>query len=132
MMKKKVLIVEDEREISHILRLRLEASGYEVIQAFDGEEGYEKAVSQEPDIVLLDLILPKKGGLQVLEELKSDPKRKKTPVILITGLAQELDEVRDGAQKADGYFLKPFDSVELLAAIADCLKNGPSSKGSCR
>jgi len=130
-MAKRILIIEDEREISLILKLRLEASGYEVIQAFDGEEGYEKATTQGPDLVLLDLILPKRGGLQVLDDLKSDPKHKEMPVILITGLAQELDEVRDGAQRADGYFLKPFDSVELLAAIADCLGRGSSSEGTC-
>ena len=125
-MKKRILIIEDEREISLILKLRLEATGYEGVQSFDGEDGYEKAATQKPDLILLDLILPRKGGLQVLDDLKSDPKYKHIPVIIITGLAQELDEVREGALKADGYFLKPFDSVELLAAIKDCL-NGDSS-----
>ena len=125
-MKKRILIIEDEREISLILKLRLEATGYEVVQSFDGEDGYEKAATQKPDLILLDLILPRKGGLQVLDDLKSDPKYKHIPVIIITGLAQELDEVKEGALKADGYFLKPFDSVELLAAIKDCL-NGDSS-----
>ncbi len=119
-MKKCILIIEDEREISLILKLRLEAAGYEVLQSFDGEDGYEKATTQKPDLILLDLILPRKGGLQVLDDLKSDPKYKHIPIIIITGLAQELDEVREGALKADGYFLKPFDSVELLATIKDC------------
>jgi len=127
-MKKRILIIEDEREISIILKLRLEASGYEVIQAFDGEDGYEKAVGQQPDLILLDLILPKKGGLQVLDDLKADPRHKKIPIILITGLAQELDEVKDGALKADGYFLKPFDSIELMSAIAGCFKSAPPRK----
>ncbi len=125
-MKKRILIIEDEREISLILKLRLEAMGYEVLQSFDGEDGYEKVATQNPDLILLDLILPRKGGLQVLDDLKSDPKYKHIPIIIITGLAQELDEVKEGALKADGYFLKPFDSVELLAAIKDCL-NGDSS-----
>jgi DNA-binding response OmpR family regulator len=127
-MKKRILIIEDEREISLILKLRLEAVGYEVTQAFDGQDGYEKATTQDPDLILLDLILPKKGGLQVLDDLKADPAFKKIPVILITGLAQELDQVKDGALKADGYFLKPFDSIELMAAIADCLKEDPSGQ----
>jgi DNA-binding response OmpR family regulator len=121
-MKKRILIIEDEREISLILKLRLEATGYEVVQSFDGEDGYEKVATQNPDLILLDLILPRKGGLQVLDDLKSDPKYKHIPVIIITGLA----EVREGALKAEGYFLKPFDSIELLAAIKDCL-NGDSS-----
>ncbi len=125
-MKKCILIIEDEKEISLILKLRLEAAGYEVLQSFDGEDGYEKATTQKPNLILLDLILPRKGGLQVLDDLKSDPKYRHIPVIIITGLAQELDEVREGALKADGYFLKPFDSVELLATIKDCFGAGSS------
>jgi len=125
-MKRRILIIEDEREISLILKLRLEAAGYEVVQSFDGEDGYDKAATQKPDLILLDLILPRKGGLQILDELKADRRYKDIPVIIITGLAQDLDEVREGALKADGYFLKPFDSVELLAAIKNRLKGGSS------
>ncbi len=128
-MKKRVLIIEDEREISLILKMRLENAGYEVLQAFDGEDGLESAKTEAPDLILLDLILPKIGGLQILEELKNDEKFKKIPIILVTGLAQELDEVRYGALKADGYFLKPFDTMELMTAIADFIKS-PSSEAS--
>ncbi|MGE5280100.1 MAG: response regulator transcription factor [Deltaproteobacteria bacterium] len=128
--KKRILIIEDEREISHILKLRLESAGYEVLQAFDGEQGYKMAVGQKPDLILLDLILPQKGGLQVLDDLKADAKHRKIPVILITGLAQELEDVRKGALMADGYFLKPFDSLELMAAIAASFDKGTSRRNS--
>jgi DNA-binding response OmpR family regulator len=126
-MKKCILIIEDEKEISLILKMRLESAGYEVRQAFDGDEGLEMAATNAPDLILLDLILPKRGGLQVLDEIKKNNATKKTPVILVTGLAQELEEVRKGALKADGYFLKPFDSVELMATIADFFKSPASA-----
>jgi two-component system response regulator VicR len=122
-MKKRILIIEDEREISLILKMRLENAGYDVRQAYDGDEGLTMVKADVPDLILLDLILPKRGGLQVLDEIKKDKDSNKIPVILVTGLAQELDEVRKGALRADGYFLKPFDSVELLATIADFLKS---------
>jgi len=125
-MKKCILIIEDEREISLILKLRLEAAGYKVVQSFDGEDGYDKAATQKPDLILLDLILPRKGGLQILDDLKADRRYRHIPVIIITGLAQELDEVREGALKADGYFLKPFDSAELLTVIKDRLNDDSS------
>lgn len=124
-MKKCILIIEDEREISLILKMRLENAGYNVQQAYDGEEGLDMVRSAAPDLVLLDLILPKRGGLQVLEDIKGDKSSGLIPVILVTGLAQELAEVRRAALRADGYFLKPFDFVELLAAIGDFLKTPP-------
>jgi DNA-binding response OmpR family regulator len=126
-MKKRILIIEDEREISLILKMRLENAGYDVRQAFDGEEGLEMVEAELPDLILLDIILPKRGGLQVLDEIKKNQASKKIPVILVTGLAQELEEVRKGVLKADGYFLKPFDSIELLATIADFLKSPASN-----
>jgi DNA-binding response OmpR family regulator len=122
-MKKRILIIEDEREISLILKMRLENAGYDVKQAFDGEEGLNMVKADVPDLILLDIILPKRGGLQVLDDIKKDKSSEKIPVILVTGLTQEIEEVRKGALRADGCFLKPFDSVELLATIADFLKS---------
>ncbi len=71
-MKKRILIIEDEREIAMIMRMRLEASGYDAVEAFDGQDGLHQAKSCSPDLILLDLILPKMAGTQVLEELKRD------------------------------------------------------------
>lgn len=102
--------------------MRLETSGYDVIQAFDGQDGLKKAKTSSPDLILLDLVLPKIGGEQILNELKDDDKYKSIPIIVVTGLAQDAFSIKDSISKADAYFLKPFDSVELLATIADFLK----------
>ena len=125
-MKKRILVIEDEQEIALIIKMRLEISGYEVIQAFDGQDGLKKAKASSPDLILLDLVLPKISGEQVLNELKDDDKYKSIPIIVVTGLAQDAFSIKDSISKADAYFLKPFDSVELLATIADFLK-GPKN-----
>ena len=124
-MKKRILIIEDEKEISLIMKMRLEAAGYEVLQAFDGADGLQKAKTASPDLILLDLILPKMSGAQILDELKEDRLHRKMPVIIVTGLAQELGTIKSSAAKAEAYFLKPFDTVELMATIADFLKDPP-------
>jgi len=122
-MKKRILVVEDEHEISLIIKIRLEAAGYEVLETFDGEEGLNAAKKWNPDLILLDLVLPKMSGMQVLEALKGDEKYKRIPVIIVTGLAQDVFNVKEASGKADAFFLKPFDSVELMATIADFLKD---------
>ncbi len=122
-MKKRILVIEDEREISLILKMRLEANGYEVIEAFDGQEGLKQAKSCSPDLILLDLVLPKLAGTQILDELRGSEKYKHIPIIIVTGLSQDILSIKECAEKADGYFLKPFDSIELMATIADFLKD---------
>ncbi len=122
-MKKKVLVIEDEREISTIMRMRLEAAGYDVLQACDGEEGLKTAKSCSPDLILLDLVLPKVAGTQVLDELKADKDYSSIPIIIVTGLSQDAVKQQSSIPKADAFFLKPYDTVELMATIADFLKN---------
>ncbi len=122
-MKKRILIIEDEREIAMIMRMRLEASGYDAVEAFDGQDGLSQVRSCSPDLILLDLILPKMAGTQVLEELKRDDRYKNIPVIIVTGLVQEATSHQATIAKADAFFLKPFDTIELMTAIADLLKN---------
>ena len=122
-MKKRILVVEDEHEISLIIKIRLEAAGYEVRETFDGEEGLKAAKEWNPDLILLDLVLPKMSGMQVIDALKGDERYKRIPVIIVTGLAQDVFNVKEASAKADAFFLKPFDSVELMATIADFLKD---------
>lgn len=121
--KKRILIIEDEREIALIIKMRLEAAGYDVVQAFDGSEGLKAAKSGLPDLILLDLVLPKVGGVKILEELKGDERCRHIPVVIVTGLAQDVHTIKAQTTKADAFFLKPFDSVELMAAITDLLKD---------
>ena len=121
--RKRILIIEDEREISLILRRRLESFGYEGIEAYDGQEGLKQAKSCSPDLIVLDLVLPSMSGIQILKELKKTPAYQHIPIVIVTGLAQDMPGVKECAGEADAYFLKPFDSVELVATIADFFKN---------
>jgi DNA-binding response OmpR family regulator len=100
----------------------LRIGGYDVLQAFDGQQGLDLAKTASPDLILLDLVLPKLGGAQILEELKGSEKYKNIPIIIVSGLAMDAQNVKDYVNKADAYFMKPFDSVELMATIADFLK----------
>lgn len=122
-MKKRILIIEDEKEIARILELRLKMAGYDVFKAYDGQEGLEKVKSSAPDLILLDLVLPKMGGRQVFLELKKDKDNKNIPVIIVTGLSKEACDKKFPIIGADAYFMKPFDFIELLAAIEDLLGN---------
>lgn len=121
--KKRILVIEDEREISFIIKMRLQANGYEVVEASDGQQGLDFAKSMSPNLILLDLVLPKIGGLQILNELKDSAQYQHIPVIVVTGLSMDSLNIKASLSRADAYFLKPFDSVELLATIADFLKD---------
>ena len=121
-MKAKILIVEDEDELLDFMTMRLEANNYEVICACDGKEGYEKAHKEKPDIVLLDLMLPKIDGYWVCNLLKHDKRHEGIPIIIIT--AKSGSEDLELAKKcgADAYMQKPCDIEELLAKIASLLE----------
>lgn len=125
--RKRILIIEDEPEISLIIRRRLESFGYEVAEAYDGQEGFNQAKSSSPDLIILDLVLPSMSGIQILKELKKEPAYKHIPILIVTGLSQDMPGVKECVGKADGYFLKPFDSVELVATVTDFLKNPPKT-----
>lgn len=113
-MNKKILIVEDEKPIAEILKFNLEKEGYEIINAFDGEDGVFKALNESPDLVLLDIMLPKKDGFQVLKEIRD---KKQVPVIMLTAKAEEVDKVLGLELGADDYITKPFSIRELLARV---------------
>lgn len=104
--KNKILIVEDDRFLTKLLSLRLERNGFEVEASFDGEEALEKIKKQSPDLIVLDLILPKKDGFEVLEELKKINKGKKIPVLILSNLGQDLDVERGLKLGAVGYIVK--------------------------
>lgn len=120
-MAKKILLVDDEPDIISMLKLRLEASGYDVITAVDGNIAYDKARSELPDLVILDLMLPGMDGYQVCRLLKFNEKYRHIPIIMLTAKSQKDD--KDWGQKvgADFYLTKPFDAVELLNKIKELL-----------
>jgi len=118
----KILIVDDETVFIEMLRVLLENSGYEVVTAGDGQEGLEKAKSENPDLIVLDVMMPIMDGYTMLKEVRQDEKIKDMPVILCTSQAQKdyLDESQD--IKIDAYITKPFKSPVLLAKIDELLK----------
>lgn len=109
-----MLIVEDERSISDILEFNLKKEGYKVVQAFDGEEGLEKVYQCLPDLILLDIMLPKKDGFQVLKQVR---KEFKVPVLMLTAKEDEVDKVLGLELGADDYVTKPFSMRELMARV---------------
>lgn len=121
MTKKKILVVEDEAELTGAIQIRLEQAGYEVLIAYDGQEALEKARTENPDLIVLDLMLPKIDGYKVCRLLKFDGKYKKIPVVMLTARAQEKDENLGYEVGADAFITKPFKYQVLLAKIAELL-----------
>ena len=119
--KKKILIVDDEQDLVETLSFRLEANGYTVIKANDGQVGLDKARSEKPDLIILDLMLPKIDGYKVCRMLKFDEKYKNIPIIMFTARAQETDKKMGEEVGADGYITKPFEPAVLLGKIKELL-----------
>jgi two-component system alkaline phosphatase synthesis response regulator PhoP len=117
---KKILIVEDEKDMVIGLKFNLEARDYTVIAAYDGEEGYQKALEEQPDLVILDLMLPKRNGYEVCKSLKQEIPE--LPIIILTAKSQEAEIVTGLELGADDYITKPFSVLELLARIKAVLR----------
>ena len=123
MNKKKILLVDDERDMVYAVKMQLEADGFRVLTAPDGQEGLDKARKEKPDLIILDLMLPKIDGYKVCRMLKFDEKYKGIPIIIYTARAQEADEKLGYEVGADAYLTKPFDPKKLLAKINELLKS---------
>ncbi len=117
--KKKILVVDDEQDIVQLLLIRLRAAGYGVSSASDGEQGYLMAKSMQPDLILLDLMLPKMDGYQVCALLKKDPRYAKLPIILCTARSEEETAGRRAEAGADAFITKPFTPQALLGKIQE-------------
>ncbi len=112
-----VLVVEDEKEIVTLLRYNLEKEGYEVTEANDGEEAMMLASEKQPDLVLLDWMLPQISGIEVCRQLRSLPETRNVPIIMLTARGEEADRIRGLDTGADDYVSKPFSVNELLARV---------------
>ncbi|MBO0420520.1 response regulator YycF [Vagococcus fluvialis] len=122
---KKILVVDDEKPISDIVKFNLSKEGYEVFTAFDGEEAVEMVSEVEPDLILLDLMLPKMDGLEVCREVR---KNYDTPIIMVTAKDSEIDKVLGLELGADDYVTKPFSNRELVARVkANLRRHGNTS-----
>jgi len=121
-MAKTILIIEDEVNLSELLKFRLEVNGYLVETAFDGEEGMSKIGTTKPDLVILDIMMPKVDGYEVLRRVKADPKTKNIPIIVLTARSQNKDMDQAKALNADSFISKPFEPKDLLKEIEKLLK----------
>ena len=110
----KILIVEDEKPISDIIAFNLKREGWDTVQAFDGKEGLEKALSESFDIILLDIMLPEMDGFEVLSKIRE---KSEVPVIMVTAREEERDKIFGLERGADDYVTKPFSIAELMARI---------------
>jgi len=119
--KKQILVIDDEEDLVDLLEVRLQAAGYKMLRAYDGEEGLEVVAANIPDLIILDISMPKMDGYQVCEKLKSNRKLKKVPVIMLTAMGQRVDVIVGKALGADAYISKPFNHMELLAKIEELM-----------
>ncbi|MCK4519550.1 MAG: response regulator [Candidatus Omnitrophica bacterium] len=121
-MKKRILIVDDEQELVKALQIRLGAAGYEVIVAYDGKKGLEKAQEGKPNLILLDILMPEMDGFETLEKLKQDRQTKTIPVIILTAKSQLEDVTRTTNLGAENYIVKPFDYIAMMEKIKKALR----------
>ena len=113
-MSKKVLIVDDEKNIVDILKFNLKKEGFDTIEAYDGEKAIELALSEKPDLILLDVMLPKTDGFTVCRKLRQSIS---TPILMLTAKEEEVDKVLGLELGADDYITKPFSQRELMARV---------------
>jgi DNA-binding response OmpR family regulator len=118
---KKILIADDKPEVVELVRATLERGDYQIIDASDGKEALEKIKKEKPDLVLLDIVMPKMDGFEVLSQLKKDIKLKEIPVIMLTARGQKLDKDKGVRLGAEDYIVKPFSPSHLLHKIKEVL-----------
>ena len=120
--KRTVLVVEDDALTGEMVAKNLKLEGYRVESARNGEEGLQKVKEATPDLILLDVLLPKLDGWEVLTRLRDDPQNKDIPVIMLTALSDERSKIQGLRGGADDYVTKPFSSLELIARVEAVLK----------
>lgn len=113
----KVLVVDDDPVILELLRLNFEMEGFEVVSACDGRAGFDRAVTEAPDLVISDIMMPNVDGLEMLQQLRADPGTAELPVVLLSAKAQHNEVQRGLDLGADDYVTKPFDPLELLDRV---------------
>jgi len=121
----KILVVDDDRNLLKLFKYVLEKDGFAVITAMDGESGLKLALAERPDLVMLDLKMPKLDGIEVLRKLKADPLTAAIPVVMITASAQKADAEWALREGAVGYIIKPF----RIAELRDCVRAALSFEG---
>jgi DNA-binding response OmpR family regulator len=119
---KKILVIDDEPGVVEIARVNLGWEGYDICEAFNGQEGWDKVRSEKPDLVILDVMMPKMSGLELLERIKADPHICHVPVIMLTVKAEDMDVLQALEKGAVEYLTKPFDPLNLVRVVKKILE----------
>lgn len=119
-----ILVADDEQDIRELVAYRLSRSGYTIIEARDGEEAFQLAADQSPDMAVLDVMMPRLNGFDLTERLRLTPATERLPILLMSASVQEADISRGFAAGADGYLTKPFTPDQLLTRVRDVLSRG--------
>jgi len=122
--KQKILIVEDERDLAEVLSYNLGKEGYEVLTAGDGQEGLQRAQLNQPDLIVLDLMLPIMDGLEVCRQIRSDSRTQNIRILMLTARSEDVDEIVGFNMGADDYVTKPFKVKPLVHRIKALLRRG--------
>jgi len=117
-----ILVVDDETEICDLVSYNLSREGYKVVAENDGQAGLERIFASPPDLLVLDLLLPKLSGLEVLDAIRSEPRTKQLPVLVLTARSTEMDKLVGFERGADDYLTKPFSPKELVARVSAILR----------
>ena len=118
----KILIVDDEQDIVELVSYNLEKEGFKTVKAFDGEAALKMVKTQKPDLIILDLMLPKMNGLDVCRAIRRNPETLSLPIIMLTAKGDEVDKIIGLENGADDYITKPFSVKELIARVRSILR----------
>ena len=121
-MKKRILVIEDEPHISQLVKFILEKRGFEILQAFIGQEGLEMSRKEKPDLIILDVMMPNMDGFEVAKRLGKMKETKTIPIIMLSSAAQFKDKMKGLDSGAIDYITKPFDKNELIAKVDERFK----------
>lgn len=130
--RKRILVVDDEPDVLLLCRVNLEFEGYEVFEASDGQAAMTRVHEVKPDLVLLDVMMPKMDGWQVLTALKADTSVADIPVVMLTAKVQDQDQIRGWSAGAAEYITKPFSPLSLSQVLRDVLANSPAEEAARR
>ncbi|MCM8795041.1 MAG: response regulator [Candidatus Omnitrophica bacterium] len=128
-MSKKILLADDEPDIRQLVSLRLKSGGYEVVMASDGQDTLTKVKEEKPDLIIMDLMMPKLDGYKACRLLKFDSRFKQIPVVILSARGQQEDIHLAKECGADAYFTKPFEPVSFLAKIKELIEAAPQAPG---
>lgn len=121
----RILIADDDREICDLLEIYINNEGFEVVKAYDGKEAYQKFIETNPDCLVLDIMMPKMDGLEVVKKIREESQ---VPILMLSAKTADIDKIRGLAKGADDYVVKPFNPLEVVARIKSLLRRSSFGK----